>query len=70
VKTACIVVVAVLLVIFTEYFVLPFERRNNIVDGVGMPVMMLGWIILYRVFDDGAIEPCAPRNFYIGLSEL
>ena len=43
--------IASTLIIFTEYFVLPFQRNNNISDGIGLPLLILGWFILFYVFD-------------------
>lgn len=50
-KDILLIVVASILIIFTEYFVLPFQRNNNINDGLGLPLLILGWIILFYVFD-------------------
>jgi len=50
-KSISLIVVAAVLIVFAEYFVLPFQRTNNVCDGLGLPMLMLGWIILFFVFD-------------------
>lgn len=50
-KSMFLIVVAATLIISAEYFVLPFQRTNNISDGLGLPMLILGWIILFFVFD-------------------
>jgi hypothetical protein len=39
------------LIIVSEYFVLPFQRDNNINDGIGLPLLLLGWFVLFHAFD-------------------
>jgi hypothetical protein len=56
IKDIILIVLASVLIIFTEYFILPFQRNNNINDGIGLPLLILGWFILFYVFD-GESEP-------------
>jgi len=51
-KDICLIVVASILIILSEYFILPYQRENNIKDGLGLPILILGWIIFFFVFDD------------------
>lgn len=51
IKDIILIMIASTLIIFTEYFVLPFQRNNNISDGIGLPLLILGWFILFYVFD-------------------
>ena len=51
IKDILLIVVASVLIIFAEYFVLPFQRTNNVHDGLGLPLLILGWFILFYVFD-------------------
>jgi hypothetical protein len=55
-KDIVLIVVASFLIVFSEYAVLPFQRENNIVDGLGIPLLILGWFILFYVFN-GDSEP-------------
>jgi hypothetical protein len=45
------IVIASCLILFSEYIVLPYQRDNNINDGLGLPLLLLGWIILFRTFN-------------------
>jgi hypothetical protein len=54
IKDVFLIVVASILIIFSEYFMLPFQRNNNIYDGIGLPLLLLGWIILFHVFDESS----------------
>jgi membrane-bound ClpP family serine protease len=51
IKDILLIIVASVLIIFAEYFVLPFQRNNGIHDGLGLPLLILGWFLLYYVFD-------------------
>jgi hypothetical protein len=51
IKDILLIIFASVLIIFAEYFVLPFQRNNGIHDGLGLPFLILGWFILYYVFD-------------------
>jgi hypothetical protein len=44
-------VIASCLIVLSEYIVLPFQRNNDINDGLGLPLLFLGWIVLFRTFD-------------------
>lgn len=55
IKDILLIVVASILIIFAEYFMLPFQRNNGVCDGIGLPTFILGWIILYYVFDSEEI---------------
>jgi len=46
-----LIMVASILIIFAEYFILPFERNNNINDGLGVSLLILGWFILFHAFN-------------------
>ena len=50
-KDIFLIVLAASIIIFSEYFMLPFQRSNNINDGLGLPLLILGWLILFHVFD-------------------
>jgi hypothetical protein len=50
-KDVLMVIVASCLVLFAEYVALPFERNNHISDGLGLPLLSLGWFILFCVMD-------------------
>jgi membrane-bound ClpP family serine protease len=50
-KDIFMIVLASILIVFSEYFMLPFQRTNNICDGLGLPILLLGWFILFHVFD-------------------
>ena len=52
-RDICSIVVAAILIVFAEYFVLPFQRTHNIHDGVGLPILVFGWFLLFKVFDGG-----------------
>ncbi|ABF82052.1 hypothetical protein MIV022L [Invertebrate iridescent virus 3] len=41
---------AAIIIILAEYVVLPYQRQYNIVDGIGLPLLLLGFFILYQVF--------------------
>lgn len=50
-KDIILILVASVLIVFAEYFVLPFQRNNGIQDGLGLPLLILGWFILFYVFN-------------------
>lgn len=56
IKDMILIMVAATLIIFSEYFVLPFQRNNDISDGIGLPLLLLGWFILFYVFDGDEVE--------------
>lgn len=63
-KDMFLIVVAASLIIFAEYFMLPFQRSNNIHDGLGLPALILGWLILFHVFDgDDKLQSGGVENF-------
>lgn len=63
-KDMFLIVVAASLIIFAEYFMLPFQRSNNIHDGLGLPALILGWLILFNVFDgDDNLQSGGVENF-------
>lgn len=47
-KDVLMTVIASCLIILSEYVILPFQRDNNINDGLGLPCFLLGWLILFR----------------------
>jgi membrane-bound ClpP family serine protease len=51
IKDIILILVASILIIFSEYFVLPFQRNNGVFDGIGLPLLILGWFILFYVFN-------------------
>jgi hypothetical protein len=51
IKDIILILVASILIISVEYFILPFQRNNQICDGLGLPLLILGWFILFYVFD-------------------
>jgi hypothetical protein len=51
IKDIILILVASILIIFSEYFVLPFQRTNGVFDGIGLPLLILGWFILFYVFN-------------------
>lgn len=51
-KDVFLIIVASILIVFAEYFVLPFQRCNNIRDGIGLPLLILGWFIIFYVFNE------------------
>lgn len=61
-KDIMLIVLASILIIFAEYFVLPFQRNNNINDGLGIPLLILGWFILFNVFDGEIIKNIIPQE--------
>jgi hypothetical protein len=50
-KDILLILIASILIVATEYFILPFQRNNGICDGIGLPLLILGWFILFYVFD-------------------
>lgn len=71
IKDTILIVVAAALIIFAEYFVLPFQRNNNISDGIGLPLLILGWFILFHVFDgDEVASNKILRNIHIPLVNM
>lgn len=50
-----LIAIGSILIIFAEYFILPFQRNNNIQDGIGLPILILGWFILFYAFDGDSI---------------
>ena len=51
VKGILITLGAAILIVFAEYVALPFQRTNNICDGLGLPLLILGLFLLFRVFE-------------------
>lgn len=51
IKDIILILVASILIVSAEYFILPFQRNNQICDGMGLPLLILGWFILFYVFD-------------------
>lgn len=51
-KDIILIIIASFLIVFTEYFILPLQRQYDIQDGVGLPLLILGWFILFYVFED------------------
>jgi uncharacterized membrane protein YhdT len=51
-KDIILIVTASFFIIFSEYFILPLQRQYDIQDGIGLPVLILGWFILFSVFND------------------
>lgn len=72
-RDICSIVVAAILIVFAEYFVLPFQRTHNIHDGVGLPILVFGWFLLFKVFDGGLdtrVSFKLPREFDHKATEL
>ena len=68
IKDIMLIIVASILIIFSEYFVLPFQRNNNVQDGLGLPLLILGWFVLFYVFNgDLPLENVMNRNENIPL---
>jgi hypothetical protein len=63
IKDIMLILVASVLIISSEYFILPFQRNNQICDGLGLPLLILGWFILFYVFDgsDEVFDGFRPR---------
>lgn len=49
-KDVFMIVIASNLIILSEFFILPYQRKNNVSDGIGLPVLILGWILLFNSF--------------------
>jgi uncharacterized membrane protein YhdT len=52
IKDISMLMVSSILITFSEYFMLPFQRQHGIQDGIGLPTLILGWFILYSVFNE------------------
>ncbi|CCV02294.1 hypothetical protein IIV30_099R [Invertebrate iridescent virus 30] len=63
IKDIILIVIGSILIIFSEYFILPFQRNNNIQDGIGLPILILGWFILFYAFDgDSTLQKTILKN--------
>lgn len=47
-----LIIVASILIVAAEYFILPWQREFSIHDGIGTPMIILGWFILFYVFSE------------------
>ena len=64
IQDVILILVAATLIIFSEFFMLPFQRDNGIIDGLGLPVLILGWFILFYIFDGDV--PLVSKNLNNG----
>lgn len=52
IKDIFLIVMASLIIVISEWVILPFQRHNNISDGLGIPLMIFGWFLLFYVFNE------------------
>jgi hypothetical protein len=69
-RKSLLTVFASILIVFAEYVLLPLQRQFSISDGLGAPLIILGWVILFKVFNEVGPIPNSTSSLELGNEAL